>query len=73
MSLPMSVTKPHGIASGVYLGLCYEATGSSTIAGYSANPQVSLTAHGTGAYYWDDALVEESAKKMTPAKFQPKA
>ena len=30
MSLLMSVTKPHGIASGVYLGLCYEATGSST-------------------------------------------
>ena len=43
-----------------------------SIAGYSANPQVSLTAHGTDAYYWDDALVEESAKKMTPAKFQSK-
>ena len=43
-----------------------------SIAGYSANPQVSLTAHGTGAYYWDDALVEESAKKMTPAKFRSK-
>lgn len=39
-----------------------------SIAGYSANPQVSLTAHGTDAYYWDDALVEENAKKMTPAK-----
>ena len=41
MSLLMSVTKPHGIASGVYLGLCYEATGSSTaLPGWYTGPSL---------------------------------
>ena len=41
MSLLMSVTKPHVIASGVYLGLCYEATGSSAaLPGWYTGPSL---------------------------------
>ena len=41
MSLLMSVTKPHGIASGVYLGLCYEATGNSAaLPGWYTGPSL---------------------------------